>query len=119
MREIINKISQKINEADSVLGTIVFNKISESDSFKSVNIKDLSTDIVTKKEIKIDLKIEKKSIGNYKTVVKGDVSDIKKKDIGTTGIAGTVIQPEGIILKVKKKLQSDLKDVFGNGIHFK
>lgn len=118
MKDIINKLSKKINDADLILGKIAFNKISESDSFKSVNIKDLSSDIVTKKEINIDLKIEKKSIGNYETIVKGDVNDIKKKDIGTTGQAGTVVQPTGIILKVKNDLKSDLKDVFGSGISF-
>ena len=118
MKDVINKLSQKINEADSILGKIVFNKISESDSFKSINIKDLSTDIITKKEINIDLKIEKNSIGNYETIVKGDVNDIKKKDIGTTGETGTVVQPTGIILKIKKDLKSDLKNIFGNGIKF-
>jgi hypothetical protein len=118
MKDIINKLSQRVNNADELLASIVFNKISNSNSFKELQSKDLEKGLVTNKPINIDLTIKKKSIGNYDTIVTGDVNDIKKKDIGTTGSTGSVVQPSGIILKLKKDLKSDLKHIFKSGIKF-
>lgn len=116
LRKNINKLLNDVNIANEQVGTLFVNQIINNDKIKTIKI--FENEKESNKELKLDIKVKKRGIGSFTTVMTGDVNDFKRIDIGTTGVDGPAIKPQGVIIKMQQNVKAEIEKIFKDNVLF-